>query len=141
LPLDILVILVVIGISSVVLLTWALGWARPVKLKSPDEGKEQFLQDHPECSVEEVYLATDGLTALLGLSDAKAGLVFSFGDKFVTRRLSADMVRTIEVAEQDAETSVTLRLADFTTPTIKASFADGHVKSLLQSMSANSKAA
>jgi hypothetical protein len=139
LPLDILIILVVIGIGGVVLLTWALGWARPTRLVSTEEVKNQFRLDHPELEIGKVMLSTDGLAGLLELSDNAIGLIFSFGDKFVTRRLTPQIVKSIEVDDQAQGTQVLMRLADFTTPKIHMSFSDRDVKSLLNSLT-NSEA-
>ena len=134
-PLDILVILVVIGISGIVLLTWALGWARSARIASADEAKNQFLLDYPEFEIGKVMLSSDGLAGLLELSDNAVGLIFSFGDKFVTRRLTPQMVKSIEVIDQAPSTLVLMRLADFTASKIRMSFADSNVKALLDSLS------
>ena len=133
-PLDILIILVVIGIGGVVLLTWALGWARPTRLVSTEEVKNQFRLDHPELEIGKVMLSTDGLAGLLELSDNAIGLIFSFGDKFVTRRLTPQMVRSIKVDDQAQGTRVLMRLADFTAPKIHMFFAGSDVKSLLDGL-------
>ena len=140
-----LVILVVLGVSTVVLLTWKLGWAKPAVLASEADAAADFLLDHPELQVEKTVLAKDGSGALLVLAGGEAGLIFSFGDKFVTRRLTPQMVRSANVQAQDNGVEVSLRLADFTTPTCRFVFDKKRFKkdieALLNGLTENGKAA
>ena len=144
-PLDILVILVVVGISGVVLLTWWLGWSKPAVLSSTEVAKTEFLRDYPGLDIGDVVLTSDGAAALLQLSDHATGLIFSFGDKFVARQLTAQIVRAIDVQTGPAETAITLKLADFSAPSVSLTFAsenfDRTVRPLLDALTLSSEAA
>ena len=144
-PLDILVILVVVGISGVVLLTWWLGWSKPALLSSTEVAKTEFLRDYSGLEIGDVVLAADGTAALLRLSDHATGLIFSFGDRFVARQLTAQTVRAIDVQAGPAETAVTLKLADFSAPSVSLTFTsegfDRAVRPLLDALTTSSEAA
>ena len=144
-PLDILVILVVVGISGVVLLAWWLGWSRPATLSSTEEAKAEFLRDYPGATVGDVILTSDGAAALLRLSENSTGLIFSFGDRFVTRQLTAQIVRAIDVQAGPKLTTVVLKLADFSAPEVSMTFAsenfDPVVQPVLDALTTPAKAA
>jgi hypothetical protein len=122
LPLEYLVVLVVVGISGVVLLTKALGWARPAKLSSADEAINHFCQDHPELTASHAFVSDDNSSALIRTSDNTTGLVFSFGDKFVTRRLTPEMVDVVTVDDRTSSMIVKIALSDYTAPAVNLIF-------------------
>jgi hypothetical protein len=142
LPLSVLVPLVVVGISGVVLLTWWLGWARPAVLSSAEETAREFLRDYEDQTVLSVALASDGLGALMQLEDGDVGLIFSFGDKFVTRRLTAQMVQSVNLQTTDRGHIVTLSLDDFSAPSVRLVFPSADtVQPMLDQLAPSTRAA
>lgn len=121
-PLEVLVILVVVGIGGVVLLTRALGWARPAKFASAEDAKNHFSQDHPELTADEAWLSEDNLSALVLHTDKTLGLIFSFGDKYVTRRLTPEMILTVTVDDRADSILAKIALSDFTAPAVNMIF-------------------
>ncbi len=126
-PLEILVVLVVLGVGGVVVATWWLGWAKAARLTDGAGAARQFNLDYPELRVASVAMSEDQSAALLKLETADVvGLVFAFGDKFVTRRLTPALLRTINIEQNDTVVRVSLRLADITAPEIDLVYTPGN---------------
>jgi len=134
-PLEILVVLVVVGVGGVVVATWWLGWAKAATLADGEGAARQFNLDHPELAVANVAMSQDKSAALLKLETPDVvGLVFAFGDKFVTRRLTSALLRTINIERDDTVVRVSLRLADITAPEIDLVFTPGEYAQSVQAM-------
>jgi len=89
-PLSLLLGIVLGGVSTVVVLSWALGQAEEARLDE-ETARAAFAVDHPDCAVRAVTVGTDGRGALLQLDDGTVGAVFVLGDCYVTRRLSTSL--------------------------------------------------
>ena len=89
-PLPLLLGIVLGGVSTVVVLSWALGQAEEARLDE-DAARAAFAVDHPDCAVRDVTVGTDGRGALLQLEDGTVGAVFVLGDRYVTRRICTSL--------------------------------------------------
>ncbi len=119
-------ILVVLGVGGVVVATWWLGWAKAATLTDGAGAAQQFNLDHPELAVANVAMSEDKSAALLKLETPDVvGLVFAFGDKFVTRCLTPALLRTFNIEQGDTVVRVSLRLADITAPEIDLVYTPG----------------
>lgn len=111
-PLELLLILVVGGISAIALLLHLSGRSKPKVMTEP-QARAAWLRQFPESPIADLTLARDGHAALIQTADDSAplGLVWSFGADTVARFL------------EDAELSpcqqgLHLRLADFSAPAV-----------------------
>lgn len=89
-PLELLLVSVVSGVTLVFLATWAVGWWRTAELDD-ERARRRFLLDHPGATVLEVAVASDRRSALLWLG-SDCGVVFVVGDRLATRLCSAASV-------------------------------------------------
>ncbi|MEP2718545.1 hypothetical protein [Pseudophaeobacter sp.] len=111
-PLELLLILVVGGISAIALLLHLTGRSTP-RVMNDAQARQAWLRQFPESPIADLTLARDGHAALIQPADAAAplGLVWSFGADSVARFL------------QEAELSpctqgLRLRLHDFSAPQV-----------------------
>ncbi|MEP4036858.1 hypothetical protein [Pseudophaeobacter sp.] len=112
-PLELLLILVVGGISAIALLLHLSGRSQPKVMTEP-EAREAWFRQFPENPVVDLTLAKDGHAALIQTADGSAplGLVWSFGADTVARFLEGAKLSPCQQGLQ-------LRLADFSAPTVQ----------------------
>lgn len=102
-PLPVLLGLIVGGLGGTLVALHAIGWSAPATLEGPDAACLRFALDYPDDTPQDVWVASDGSTALLSLEDGCVGLVCVLGDRFTVRRLGARSVGSIRL---DPETIV-----------------------------------
>lgn len=94
-PLDIIVGIVTVGITSVAIFTWAVGWSTPATLSSAQQATDRYALDYPDDTVTEVILTDDGAGALLLLEGGGAALVTAMGQDFTVRKLGQGSLRAL----------------------------------------------
>ncbi len=111
-PLELLLILVVGGISAIALLLHLSGRSKP-KVMTAAQARQAWLRQFPENPAKYLRLAENGLAALVTSDDATAplGLVWSFGADTVARSLH-------DTKATRAEHGLHLRFADFSAPQV-----------------------
>ncbi|WP_421912698.1 hypothetical protein [Mesorhizobium sp.] len=87
------------------------GGSRTATLTGADQASSRFAQDFPDEVIAAARLTTDARTAFLDLGPARAGIVHSFGDCFLTRIVTPADILALNAVD---DRSVSLRLADFT---------------------------
>lgn len=113
-PLPVLVVLVVVGISLVVACVWFLDLSKPARLADSGDARRQFAVSFPATKVEEVLVSADGVAAFLLLRGGRRiGLVEAFGARFITRIMRHG---DIEPTDNLGEAGVKLHFADFSHP-------------------------
>ncbi len=112
-PLELLLILVVGGISAIALLLHQSGRSQPKVMTEP-EAREAWFRQFPENPVVDLTLAKDGHAALIQTADDNAplGLVWSFGADTVARFLE-------DAKLSPCKKGLHLRLADFSAPAVR----------------------
>lgn len=118
-PLGLLLILVVGGISAVVLLVHFVGWSKKPGL-TRDTAKRDFEWDHPKFPVTDLVLSSDGEAALIARADGGFGAIAVLGDGYVTRLLDDTDPADIDLNGSDLR----INLRDFTEPGIIIRFDD-----------------
>ena len=118
--LQILVPLVVVGVSLVVLAVYWLGLSRPARLGGEGQALERYGFDFPGANFDQVLITADRQAALL-IGKAEVGLVEALGSKFITRRLAAN---TVIKVERNSDLEVAVGFADFTHGRAHYRFAD-----------------
>ncbi len=109
-PLNILLLLVVVGIAAIAALLHLLGKSnRPVL--TPDRARDAWLRHYPEDTVTDVHVAQAGYAALIDTS-AGEGLVWTMGVDTVARRLQ-------DVRIDDKDTHLRVRFPDFAAPQVR----------------------
>ena len=109
-PLDILLILVVVGIASIAILLHLSGKSKRARLTA-DSAQTAWLRHFPEDKVTGSIAAQDGHAALVSTS-AGLGLIWSFGADTVARHLE-------QVALEDTAKGLRFRFDDFTAPSVR----------------------
>lgn len=120
-PLYILAPMVVVGLALVIGCGYLLD--RKKSRKPLDEAgfRKRFARDFPNEEVDEIILASDGLSALLRLASAgKVGLVFQMGQNQSTRLLEPGSVQHISQTAAGLE----LVLKDFSAHCVKIELKD-----------------
>ena len=84
-PLPVLLVLVVGGVSLVVVITHLMGWSAQARL-TREQVRSQLALDLPDAVVTGIDLAADHHAALVSLEQG-AAVVFVLGDRLVSRRL------------------------------------------------------
>lgn len=109
--LELLVAMVVVGVSGVVLIVHLTGGSRRARLDDAAAARARFAVDFPDPGIMAVHLTKDGDAAFLALDDRRVGIVAAIGDRFLTR-----MVGTSDLADEPrvAGAVLTLHLRDFT---------------------------
>lgn len=121
-PLEIILPIVVFGITGIVLLVHFVGWTQHRQI--PDKALAQTIwqADFPGEVIANLAIDDTGLCALVTLTDGRKGLIWSFGDDAVARHL--DVAPSVEATP----TGLHLRLADFTAPVVKLTLSDNTIK-------------
>ncbi|MBO6719876.1 MAG: hypothetical protein JJ913_18130 [Rhizobiaceae bacterium] len=109
--LTLLVVMVVVGVAAIVVAVHLTGGSNNATLSDAQAAKARFASDFADIGVETVWLTEDGTAAFLALEDSRVGIVAGFGDRFLTRILTAAEAGGVPVV--DGRT-VTLRMNDFT---------------------------
>ena len=112
-PIEILIVLVVVGVSGIVLAVHLTGGSMTAKLKNSQQVIDRFEEDYPDAGVEDVIITADGETAFLMLEGGDAGIVHTVGDKFLTRHTRWSTPRKTDVA---GDATLLLSFDDFTWP-------------------------
>jgi hypothetical protein len=102
-------LLVAGGISLIVYLVHAAGGSQKAKLVNIQAALDRFADDYPDIKPVGGYLTSDGTAAFLELPDRSLGLVQAFGDRFLTRVITATDV--LKVSAQDLR--IRLEFSDF----------------------------
>jgi len=112
-PLELLLILVVGGISAIALLLHLSGRSQPKVMTEP-QAREAWFRQFPENPILELTLAKDGHAALVRTGDDNAplGLVWSFGADTVARFLEGAKL-------SPCQQGLHLHLADFSAPAVQ----------------------
>lgn len=109
-PLEILLALVICGISAIAALLHLTGRSRR-RVMDADEARHQWLRHFPQDRIAELTLSEDGHAALVR-SDAGPGLLWALGDDTVGRRLNGCTFRA-------ARGGMTVITGDFAAPRIR----------------------
>lgn len=125
-PLHILAILVVVGLTVIIAAVHFSGGSRAIAPLTAEQAMQRFSQDHQTFDAAECFVADDGRTALVFANDKKqGGLVLQMGDKLVTRKLEPSVFSAL-VASQDG---LHLSLRDFTLPGVSISMSQENERS------------
>ncbi len=115
-PLPILALLVVAGITAIVVIVHFTGGSAEARPLDRETVMARFAEDFPHFGACECVLSDDGQAAVLfSRDDREAGLVSRIGRNSLTRLLDADLLDEPGVGEDVLE----LRLHDFTLPLVK----------------------
>jgi hypothetical protein len=118
-PLEILAIMVVAGLSLVIGAVHFSGMSRPARIGDAEAARARFLLDYPGEHTGEVAISDDGRVAFIALDGGRTGLVHAIGARFVTRILQPLSVKEVRCDESGG---LALRLTDFTLPAERAHF-------------------
>ncbi|MFC4218035.1 hypothetical protein ACFP4H_08550 [Pseudophaeobacter arcticus] len=121
-PLELLLILVVGGISAIALLLHLTGRSRS-SVMTDTQARQAWLRQFPESPIAKLTLAEDGQAALIQPEDGRAplGLVWSFGADTVARFLE-------HVEVDKAKQGLHLNLADFSAPGVQLHLNDSEAE-------------
>ena len=104
-PLSVLLVLVVVGMSLIVGLTHLMGGSVQAQLTEASI-RSRLAHDLPDAAVSDIAMASDQRSALVALADETIAVVFVLGDALVSRHLAA----APQLTATDA--GLRLRLAD-----------------------------
>ncbi|SLN65999.1 hypothetical protein TRL7639_03737 [Falsiruegeria litorea R37] len=113
-PLDILLILVVVGIASIAVMLHLSGKSKRARLTSNNAGMA-WVRHFPDDQVTNVMVAKDGHAALVTTS-AGMGLIWSFGADTVARHL-------VDVSLDETKHGLRFKFSDFTAPSVRVALA------------------
>lgn len=120
-PLHILAILVVVGLTVIIAAVHFSGGSRAIAPMTAELAKSRFLQDHQTFDLADCHVADDGRTALIFSRDPQqGGVVLQMGDKLVTRRLDGGVFAALAQSDDGLH----LSLKDFTMPKISVALAE-----------------
>ncbi len=115
-PLEILLVLVIGGISGIALLLHVLGLSAPLIFKTEADVNAAWLRAFPDDNFRAAQISADGRSALVE-SDQGTGLVWSFGADTTAR-----LIHDAEIAAHPD--GLTLHLAEFTAPSLTLKLAE-----------------
>ena len=118
-PLEILAIMVVAGLSLVIGAVHFSGMSRPARIVDSQAARARFLIDYPDEEIGEIAISDDGKAAFIALGGGRTGLVHAIGARYVTRILQPQVLREVRCDESGG---LALRLRDFTLPAEHARF-------------------
>lgn len=118
--LEILVAMVVLGVSLVVATVAFSGLSKPARIAGEDAARRRLAVDFPDARFGEGVITADGKAAFFRCADGRVGLVYALGSRFVTRLVARDSVRRLERGEGAI---LFLQLDDFTFPRLRLEFA------------------
>jgi hypothetical protein len=119
--LPVLVALVTVGIALSVLAVHFTGGSKIETLAGADQALSRFADDFADERAAAVRLTADGRTAFLDLGQGRCGIVHSVGDCFLTRIVTPHDILTLDT---DEDSTISLKLADFTWKGGRFAFAD-----------------
>ncbi len=109
--LPILVAMVVIGITAAVAAVHLTGGSMKARLAGAEHARSRFAEDYPDEIPLAVRITSNAETAFLELEGRRTGIVQVFGDKFLTRVVSAKDIASIDAVRPAV---ISIRLHDFT---------------------------
>lgn len=109
-PLDILIILVVVGIAGIAVLTHLLGLSKPKTFLTEAQARAAWLREFPDNTVTSVTLCASAQAALI-MTQAGPGIVWAMGADSTARLLNGATVSA-------TETGLTVTLPDYGAPRI-----------------------
>ena len=118
-PLEILAVMVVAGLSLVICAVHFSGMSRPARIAGSEAARARFLVDYPGEQTGEIAISEDGGAAFIALAGGRTGLVHAIGARYVTRILEPAAVKAVKC---DGNGGLALRLKDFTLPAQRARF-------------------
>jgi len=123
-PLPLLALLVVAGISAVVLFVHLVGWSKPARFDGEADARTVLQAEYPDSQIETITLSDNKRIALAQRRDQPPALVHAFGDRFVGRDLSPDLInQVVEVGR-----ALHFKFNDFTDPMITVAIADASAR-------------
>ena len=124
-PLEVLVILVVAGVSLVIGAVHLTGGSKRAALGDENAIRNRFLVDFPDAEIGETAISDSKDSALLfDASRSPLGLVAVVGSKTITRHFA----RVRLIAAEETETGIRLGFSDTTLAKIDYRLADGAVR-------------
>lgn len=114
-PLWLMGIVVVVGLTAIWLVMRLYGFDRPLSL-TPETAGEEFMNDNSGLVPEEILLASSGQSALIR-AGGDLHVLWVMGQDVATRKLARARVT-------DAPEGLTLRLPDFTAPRLTLRLTD-----------------
>ena len=88
-PLDVMIPMVVIGIAGIGVLTYLLGWAKPVSFAVPEDAMRAWAENFPDGPAPtSAVVAGDGRAALVETEEGP-GLIWAMGQDCAARLLAA----------------------------------------------------
>ncbi len=118
-PLPILLTLIASGIACALLFTHLMGWSSAGQIDSSEAALARFQLDYPDAEPTDIWVASDGSSALLAV-DGAVGLVTVLGDRTVVRRLGRGTIASVRT--DPAHTHLKLRDPGF--PRLRLSLSD-----------------
>lgn len=110
-PLEILLVLVVGGITGIAILSHSLGLSKRRAFQSADDAQAAWQREYPSSSVTDIILSQSGYAALIQ-TRRSIGVVWTMGDDTCARILRSPKIARVK-------TGLRLRLADYAAPVIK----------------------
>ena len=134
-PLELLAILVVAGISGVVALVHLFGWTGRAAWTDDAAARDAFLLDYPQARIVATHRADDGRAAIFETSDGRLGFLAAMGGGRMTRLLPPGTLGAVRKTDRGFD----LRLNDFAAPRFRLSIADeGHRRALASLLNGDS---
>ncbi|MGI9353413.1 MAG: hypothetical protein ACR2O3_17775 [Rhizobiaceae bacterium] len=123
-PLSVLALFVVLGVSAVVVSVYVFGDNAGRKLDE-NTARKRFTRDFPGFDPQTIVISDDGYDALLvSDNDSRSGLVHRIGKNYLTRLLERGSLRKMELTGQ----GIDLYVNDFTLQKISFSLADENLR-------------
>ncbi|MEC9342267.1 MAG: hypothetical protein VYD64_00325 [Pseudomonadota bacterium] len=117
---EILVILVVAGVSLVIAAVAWSGLSRPARIDGEDHARALLRAEFPDISLGEGMVTGDGRAAFFRCGNDRVAIAAVFGDRFVLRRFEPGEIREFDVGDDG---SARFRFNDFTFPALRVRFA------------------
>jgi hypothetical protein len=118
--LEVLVIMVVAGVSLVFAVVAWSGVSHPVLLDSEDQARDLLRSEFPEAKLGEGLLSGDRKAAFFRCGNDRIAVAAAFGDRFVLRLYERSAFRHLTVKEDGG---ANVRFNDFTFPSLRLRFA------------------
>lgn len=116
-----LIIMIMIGLPVAIFATHFAGGSSRPSLQTDEQTISIFHQDFPQEPIEHIIYSADRRIAFFPLEDNRTGVVYGFGNRFLTRELSPSDVIS---AQLTGPAGLKLVLRDFTWPASTFSFSD-----------------
>ncbi|GIL00718.1 MAG: hypothetical protein BroJett030_06170 [Alphaproteobacteria bacterium] len=118
-PLEVLVVMVVVGIAIVIAAVAFSGLSRGARIDSEGQIRRRLSDDFPEVVLRDGLITSDRRTAFFRCGDGRVAIATALGSRFVTRLIDARQVRRLELGEAG---EATLELRDFTLARMRLGF-------------------